>query len=67
MILTGETEGLGEEPVSATLFTRNLPSSDLGANPALCCEKPATNRLSYGTAVCNHTECPIDSDLGIDV
>jgi hypothetical protein len=35
---------------NATLATTNLTLTDLGANPGLRSEKPATNRLSYGTA-----------------
>jgi hypothetical protein len=37
---------------SATLSTTNPTWTALGANPGLCGEKPATNRLSYGTACC---------------
>jgi hypothetical protein len=52
MILTGETEELGEKPIlnSATLFTTNPTWIDPGENPVLRGERPATNRLSYGTA-----------------
>jgi hypothetical protein len=38
---------------SATLFTKNLTLLDLGSNPGRRCGKPATNRLSYGTALCH--------------
>jgi hypothetical protein len=34
----------------ATVYTTNPTSPDLGLNPGRCCGKPATNRLSYGTA-----------------
>lgn len=54
----GDPEGVGEEPVCAALSSRNLTSTDLGANPFFRCEKPATNRLRYGTALCNRTKCP---------
>jgi hypothetical protein len=35
---------------SATLSTTNPTRIDLGANPGLRCERPATNDLSHGTA-----------------
>jgi hypothetical protein len=35
---------------SATLSTTNLTWIDLGSNPGLRGERPATNRLSHGTA-----------------
>jgi hypothetical protein len=40
---------------SATLSTTNLTWTDPGSNPGLCGERPATNRLSHGTAECNLT------------
>jgi hypothetical protein len=36
---------------SATLFTTNPTWPDLGSNPGRRGENPATNRMSYGTAV----------------
>jgi hypothetical protein len=51
MIFAGETEVLGENLPSATLSTTNPTWIDPGANPGLCGERPATNRLSHGTAV----------------
>jgi hypothetical protein len=52
MMLTGVTEELGEEAVnSATLFTTNSTWTDPGANSGLRGEIPATNPLSYGTAI----------------
>jgi hypothetical protein len=36
---------------SATFFTTNLTWIDLGGNPGLHAEKPATNRLSRGKNV----------------
>jgi hypothetical protein len=36
--------------LSATLSTTNPTRTALGANPGLRGEKPATNRLRYGTA-----------------
>jgi hypothetical protein len=50
MILTGETEVLGENLPNATLSTTNPTWIDPGANPGLRGERPATNRLSHGTA-----------------
>jgi hypothetical protein len=38
---------------SATFSTTNPTFTALGTNPVLCGEKPATNRLSYGTAMYN--------------
>jgi hypothetical protein len=37
---------------SATLSTTNPTWTDLGSNPSLRSERPATNRLSLGTANC---------------
>jgi hypothetical protein len=50
MIFAGETEELGENLLSATLSTTNPTWKDPGANPGLCGGRPATNRLSHGTA-----------------
>jgi hypothetical protein len=50
MILTGQTEVLGENLPSATLSTTNPTWIDPGATPGLRGERPATNRLSHGTA-----------------
>jgi hypothetical protein len=52
MIFAGETEVLGENLPSATLSTTNPTWIDPGANPGLRGERPATNRLSHGTAYC---------------
>jgi hypothetical protein len=51
MIFAGETEVLGENLPSVTLSTTNPTWIDLGANPGLRGERPATNRLSHGTAL----------------
>jgi hypothetical protein len=48
MILTGETEALGENSPSATLSTTNLIWTDPSTNPGLRGEIPATNRLWHG-------------------
>jgi hypothetical protein len=50
MIFAGETEVLGENLPNATLSTTNPTWIDPGANPGLRSERPATNRLSHGTA-----------------
>jgi hypothetical protein len=49
-IFAGETEVLGENLPSATLFTTNPTWIDPEANPGLRGERPVTNRLSHGTA-----------------
>jgi hypothetical protein len=46
MILAGKIEEFGEKPAPVT----NPTWIDPGANPGLRGERPATNRLSYGTA-----------------
>jgi hypothetical protein len=52
MKLTGENRSTrGKTCPSATLSTTNPSWSDLGSNPVLRCERPATNRLSHGTAM----------------
>jgi hypothetical protein len=48
--LAGEIEVLGENFPIATLSATNPTWPDLGQNPGCRCAKPATNRLSYGTA-----------------
>jgi hypothetical protein len=48
--LAGNTEVLGENLPSATLFITNPTLPDLGSNPGRRGGKPATKRLSYGTA-----------------
>jgi hypothetical protein len=53
MIFAGETEVLGENLPSATLSTTWI---DPGANPGLRGERPATNRLSHGTALAVYYE-----------
>jgi hypothetical protein len=47
--LAGETEVIGENCPSAALSTTN-PTCCPDANPGRRGRKPATNRLSYGTA-----------------
>jgi hypothetical protein len=62
--LTGETEVLGENLLSATLSTTNPTWSDQGSNPGHRDRKSATNCLSYGTASGSlnvHTSPPLVS------
>jgi hypothetical protein len=49
--LAGEREALGGNLHSATLSTTNPTWPELGSNPGRSGGKPATNRLSYGTAL----------------
>jgi hypothetical protein len=50
MKLTGENRQLGEKPVPVPLCPPQIPHGlDLGSNPGLRGERPATNRLSHGT------------------
>jgi hypothetical protein len=51
MTFAGETEVLGENLPSVTLSTTNHTWKDPGAIPGLRGERPATNRLSHGTAL----------------
>jgi hypothetical protein len=51
MKLTGENRQLGEKPVLVPLFSPQIsPGLALGSTPGLRGERPATNRLSHGTA-----------------
>jgi hypothetical protein len=51
MILTGENRSTpGKTCPSATLSTTNPTWTDQGSNPGLRDGRPATNRLSHGTA-----------------
>jgi hypothetical protein len=48
---TGENRQLGEKPVPVPLCPPQISHGlDLGSNPGLRGERPATNRLSHGTA-----------------
>jgi hypothetical protein len=52
MKLTGENRSTwGKTCPSATLPTTNRTWTDPGSNPGLRDERPATNRLSHGTAL----------------
>jgi hypothetical protein len=52
MILTGENRRTRRKTCpSATLSTANPTWIDPGANPGLRGERPASNRLSHGTAL----------------
>ena len=51
-IYRGKPKYSGEKPCPiATLSTTNPTSTDLGSNPGLHGERPATNSLSHGTAL----------------
>jgi hypothetical protein len=51
MKLTGENRSTrGKSCPSATLSTTNPTWTDPASNPGICGERPATNRLSHGTA-----------------
>jgi hypothetical protein len=68
MIFAGETEVLGENLPSATLATTNPTCIDPGANPGLRGERPATNRLSHGTACwISATAYSVHSQLPLDI
>jgi hypothetical protein len=55
MKLTGENRQLGEKPVPVPLYPPQISHGlDLGPNPGLRGERPATNRLSHGTARSKH-------------
>jgi hypothetical protein len=52
MKLTGENRQLGEKPVPVPLCPPQISHGlDLGSNTGLRGERPATNRLSHGTAL----------------
>jgi hypothetical protein len=49
---TGENRQLGEKPVPVPLCPPQISHRlDLGSNPGLRGGRPATNRLSHGTAI----------------
>jgi hypothetical protein len=51
MKLTGENRQLGEKPVPVPLCPPQISHGlDLGSNPGLRGERPATSRLSHGKA-----------------
>jgi hypothetical protein len=59
MKLTGENRQLGEKPVPVPLCPPQISHGlDLGSNSGLRGERPATNRLSHGTAVEMEMPCP---------
>jgi hypothetical protein len=48
---TGENRQLGEKPLPVPLCSPQISHGlDMGSNPGLRGERPATNRLSHGTA-----------------
>jgi hypothetical protein len=48
--LAGETEVLQENLLQCHFTCQKLARRDVSSNPGLRRKKPATNRLSYGTA-----------------
>jgi hypothetical protein len=50
----------------ATLSTTNPTRPDLGSNPGRRGGKPATNRLSYGTALCNQALCNSQTAVNVE-
>jgi hypothetical protein len=57
MKLTGENRSArGKTYPTATLSTTNPTWTDPGSNPGLRGDRPATNRLSHGTALCALTD-----------
>jgi hypothetical protein len=57
MKLTGENRQLGEKPVPVPLCPPQISHGlYLGSNPGLRGERPATNRLSHGTATHMHLD-----------
>ena len=53
MILRGENRSpWSKTNLGATLSTINVTWTDMGLNPGLCSQRPATNHLSYGTLQC---------------
>jgi hypothetical protein len=66
--LARETEALWKKTCpSVTLSTTNPTWSDMSSNPDSRCGKPATNRLSHGTAktLLNFNNHTIHTDLNI--
>jgi hypothetical protein len=54
MKLTGENRQLGEKPVPVPICPPQISHGlDLRSKPGLRGERPATNRLSHGTAMFN--------------
>jgi hypothetical protein len=63
MKLTGENRQLGGKPVPVPLCPPQISHGlDLGSNPGLRGERPATNRLSHGTA-CSYPSLRINTRL----
>jgi hypothetical protein len=64
MKLTGENRSdRGKTCPSATLSTTNPTWTDPGSNPGLRGERPATNRLSHGTALVLSVSCDLERAL----
>jgi hypothetical protein len=75
MKLTGENRStLGKPCPSASLSTTNPTWTDPGSNPGLRGERPASNRLSHGTAPMSSMqqrprtlECEGSCDINYDI
>jgi hypothetical protein len=66
MKLTGENRSTGGKTYpSATLSTTNPTWTDQGSNLGISGERPATNRLSHGTAICYIYLPPIARMCGV--
>jgi hypothetical protein len=64
MKLTGENRSTRRKTCpSATLSTTNLTWTDPGSNPGLRGERPATNRLSHGTAQIRTLLCVKETEV----
>jgi hypothetical protein len=51
MLLTGKLPYvLRHKSITMSVCLQYLTRTSLGSNPRLCCERPATNRLSHGMA-----------------
>jgi hypothetical protein len=51
MILTGENRSSRRKEKPVSVFSTSLIWTGLGLKPALCDDRPATNRLTHGMAL----------------
>lgn len=58
VILMGKPKYSEQNPRFTTFCTINSTWTDVGLNPGMCDKRPASNHLSYGTALilCNMVE-----------
>jgi hypothetical protein len=58
VILMGKPKYSEQHPPFTTFSNINSTWTDMGLNPGMCGNRPATNHLSYGTALipCNMVE-----------